>query len=275
MTPLNSALPRVLDPRYPSNRLALAGLVGGVVLGRLRGHGWAGSLKVGLLGFSAWATARELDPDHPQTAALALPAALLPALLARPSRERGVMGLLDVAPALGALSATRVLSASVGLPPAPVDVAALGAMGLAAGGSGAGLPSALLPAAGLALTRRPADRWSPDHLPGLKAALAASALAGLWRGPRSGGVLDAALALGALAVAPDALAPESPRSVTDEGGEPLSAQRLQLARSLAAGSLALGLLGPRRDLRTPLAAALLSLGLRRRDTGKKALPPLR
>ncbi|GAA5501658.1 hypothetical protein Dxin01_01395 [Deinococcus xinjiangensis] len=71
MNPPKSALPRAIDLRYPSNRFAAGGLVVGVLLSR----GWGRALGNGLAGFSAWAMARELDPDYPDTANAALPLA--------------------------------------------------------------------------------------------------------------------------------------------------------------------------------------------------------
>ena len=80
-TPMSSmpslALARSLDLSSPSNQLAVGGSLAGLLLARLSGQSWASSLRAGLGAFTAWAAARELDPDHGQSAAAALAAEAL------------------------------------------------------------------------------------------------------------------------------------------------------------------------------------------------------
>ncbi|MFD1730278.1 hypothetical protein ACFSC4_02835 [Deinococcus malanensis] len=113
-----------LDLRYPSNRYAAGGALAAAVTARLLGGSWADALGVGGAAFLAWATARELDPDHPETATVALPVAAAAAWMGGPGNP---------VPGLAALSAVRVMAGTVGRDPTTVDLAALaGQAGLAA-----------------------------------------------------------------------------------------------------------------------------------------------
>ena len=158
-----AALPRPIDFAYPSNRWAVAGLLGGVVLSRLRGRSWVGSVGTGLSGFAAWAIARELDPDHTQSANVALPLALATSLLSDDQSDAAAMG--DVLAAFTALSSTRVLSATVGQAANAGDQAALGAAAAMCAGAGQ-RAAALLPGAALALSSRQADALTPRRRQG-------------------------------------------------------------------------------------------------------------
>ena len=67
-----SALPRPLDFSVPSNRTAVYGAALFGVLALLLGRGWRQALGVSGSSLLAWATGRELDPDSPASAAVAL-----------------------------------------------------------------------------------------------------------------------------------------------------------------------------------------------------------
>ena len=120
-----SSLSRSVDPRYPSNRLAIAGaLIAGVVTALANSFVLDTGLEpvsaaVGV--FLAWATARELDPDHPSSAAAAMPISLVFLLVVGPASLLVSMGIL-----LG----VRLLAGTVGAPIRPLDI--IGIVGLAA-----------------------------------------------------------------------------------------------------------------------------------------------
>ncbi|GAA5511686.1 hypothetical protein Dcar01_00399 [Deinococcus carri] len=218
---------------------------------RLSGRAWGAALGVGAAGFLAWSTARELDPDHPDTANAALPLAALAALLG---------GEPDLRAEFAVLSGLRLLSATVGPPPSPLDVAALAGQAALAARAGERV-AALVPGAALALSAQQAD--------GVQASWPAAGLAGaaalLPAGQRGQGRSLPAdlLALAALGLVGVLLAPEEVRSRSDDASRRVSAERVRLARLLAAGTLGAGLLGRQTRSLTSLAAAALSVGLRR------------
>ena len=251
-----SALPRPIVPGVPSNRFAVLGAVGATLAARLTGRGWPQALGVGGAAFTAWALSRELNPDDPGSANLALLLSAGAALTRPPT-------LGDLLAAFGTVSALRVQVATVGPPPSDQDALALSVQAGLAGllgnaGSALGTPLALLASA------RTQDRWAaPAWSPW--AALGAVGLAWLLRGadPPRASVGGSALAALALALSAQALHPDPPTSTTDETGERLSAARLTDARALALTTLVLGLLDGGPASTTPLAAAWAATSLRR------------
>ncbi|MFC5847159.1 hypothetical protein [Deinococcus petrolearius] len=259
---LASALPRPLDLTLPSNRYAAAGLAAGTLAPLLLGRGWRSALGTGLAGFSAWATARELDPDHPQTAALALPVAATAALLG------GVPHLLG---SLTAVSSLRVLSATVGHRPSPGDLLALGAQAALSAFAGQ-RAAALIPGAALSLAADAGDRFAPAPEAALYGVAAGVLPPTLRRPGRTEGddkaaenrsVLSDLLSLAALGLSRSLAAPEPVRSGCDLVPARVSAERVQRSRQLALGALGLGLLLRESRGLSPLAAAALAVGLRR------------
>ena len=111
-----SGLPRTLDLSYPSNRYAVGGALVSMLAARALGGTWREAGSVGIGAFAAWATARELDPDHPETATVALPLAAAAGWLGGPGNP--VAGL-------SALSGLRVLGGTVGPNDAALDSLAL------------------------------------------------------------------------------------------------------------------------------------------------------
>ena len=104
-----TSLARAVDPRYSSNRLVVAGsviaalvAVGASALDIDLGFG---PLSAALAVFLSWAVARELDPDRPISAALAMPAAFV-FLLA--------LGEASLIVGTALLLASRVTSGTVG-----------------------------------------------------------------------------------------------------------------------------------------------------------------
>lgn len=247
-----SALPRPIDPSYPSNRLAVAGLLGSAaVSGLLLRQGWTTAARVGLGAFSAWAIARELDPDHSGSAALALGVVGAAALAGAPSLLGG----------MAAMNGTRVLSGTVGPAASLGDALALaGTAGISALGGGGS--AALLPGAALLLSHRQRDRQS--HAQGWTGPLAlALGLLPAARGERARNVLSDVLSLAALGTAPVLLEREAVASRCDQASQTVSAQRLQLSRALALGGVLLGLTRQDSQAGLPLAGAALAVGLRR------------
>lgn len=122
-----TALGRLPDPRYPTNRaimaLALAVAVAGSIFQWLRGAELPESVAWGIgAGFSlflAWALGRELDPDHDLSAFVG--AAL--ALVALPFFDTPSLLLI-----LWLLLVLRIVNRTVGLPARPLD--SLGVLGL-------------------------------------------------------------------------------------------------------------------------------------------------
>lgn len=106
-----SALARIVDVRYPSNRsiVTIAGAGGaGTVLFRFltdAGDPMLWGFRVAVAVFLGWAIARELDPDHPWSAAVAGPLAGLGVAMAVP----------ELGAAAGFLIATRIVARSTGM----------------------------------------------------------------------------------------------------------------------------------------------------------------
>ncbi|ANE43558.1 hypothetical protein [Deinococcus puniceus] len=243
--PPQSALARPIDPSVPSNRFAVAGLLVGVIAARLSGRSWPASLGIGGAGFTAWATARELDPDHPDTANAALPLAALVTLIGGP-----------VNPLAGAsvMSGLRVLAGTTGQVPTPADEAALGVQAGLAALTGERF-SAFVP--GLALL------LSGKVQPQAAALALAPALSPALRPGQGRSVAADLLSLAALGLAATLVAPERISSKADHGGHRLDDDQIRLTRQLAAGALALSLLGRQSRSFVPLAAAAFNVGLRR------------
>ena len=120
-----SSLSRAVDPRYPSNRLVIAGaLIAGVAtaLANLFGLDTGlGPFSAAVGVFLAWAIARELDPDYSVSAAVAMPASLV-LLLA--------IGPASLLVSMGVLLGVRLVAGTVGAPLRPLDI--IGVVGLAA-----------------------------------------------------------------------------------------------------------------------------------------------
>ena len=258
-----SALPRPLDLTYPSNRAALLGTVAFGAATLLLGRGWRHALGVGGAAFLGWATGRELDPDFPVSALVALGLAGT-ASLGQTERGRAHTAPAPL-PGFAALSAVRILSATVGHPVSPQDAAALSIQAGVVALAGSRTP-ALLPAAALALSGAQQDSLRPEASWGAPAALGAGLLPALRRGPapqRPRQMYGDLLSLAALSLSRQITAPETPDSRCDQVPTLVSASRLQASRALSLGALALGLVRRESSALLPLAAACLGTGLRR------------
>ena len=256
-----SALPRPIDLAYPSNRTALLGTLAFGAATLLLGRDWRQALGVSGAALLGWATGRELDPDFPLSASLALGLAGAAGL---GQTERGKPQTAPaVLPGFAALSAARILSATVGHPVSPQDAVALSVQAGVAALAGY-RTSALLPAAALALSGAQTDTLRPEAAWSAPAALGAGVLPTLSRKhaqPRQ--IFGDLLSLAALSLTRQITAPERPNSRCDLVPIRMSASRLQASRTLSLGTLAVGLLRRESSTLVPLAAACLGTGLRR------------
>ncbi len=236
-----SALPRTIDLSYPSNRYAVGASAASALAARLLGGSWAEAALVGVNAFAAWACARELDPDHAQTATVALPLAAAAAWMGRPARPLAAAALL---------SGVRALSGTTGRVDAAVDLPALA--GLTALAALSGDRAAALPVAGAAaLTPGLEKPWvaALALLPGLRATPSASVPATL-------------VALAALLAAPRLAAPEAVTAEADQGGRVLPA-RVRRSRQVAGATVGAAVVAGQAASVLPLAVAALAVGLRR------------
>lgn len=250
MTKTQSALPRAIDLRYPSNRFAAGGFVVGVLLSRSLGRRWPQAVGDGLAGFTAWAIARELDPDYPATANAALPLGWAASVAGGPPNPLG---------SFAALSGLRLLAGTVGLAPTTSDVWTLAAVSTLTALSGERVTAAL-PGTALGLSVAHHDQFSPA--PAAALALAPVLLPSLRANPPSGLPANL-LSLAALATFGPLTQYEAIGSQCDQTPTEVVAGRVKQARQLALGGLAAALALQQTRSLTPLAAAVLSVGWRR------------
>lgn len=229
-----TGLARILDMRYPSNRVAVLVTLAAAIVGFVAGENRV-SAAISLAGasFLGWTIAREIDPDRPLSASISAPIA-------------GVVAWIDLdrghAPALGAifltLVATRVLVRSTGRPPTVVDlvvnlgvVAWLSSVSLA-WAAGVALAVAIVLDTRMEPPAPPRNLWF-GALIGAVATVAAGILwePPLWTAPATAEWVPMVIGLtGALFL----VRPEAVRSYADDGSGPILPHRLTAARLLAA-----------------------------------------
>lgn len=234
-------LGRPIDPRYPSNRvaivvpLAIGILVAALADGSILDRGLEGGIAL-VASFLAWALGREIDPDRTATANVA---AVVGGLLA------GALG----SAALGALyllmATARITTRTTGLPPKVGDlvvhVAAAAFFASTPAGWAAGMVLAAAMARDVALPG-PAPRVQVWY--GAVTAAAVTVVAalrgafGTWIGPD---VVQWALVAAGLVGAVIVLRPESPTSTCDYTPDRVDPVRLQWGRLLVASGLVLAL----------------------------------
>ena len=257
-SPPVSALGRPLDLTFPSNRLAIYGAGASMLLALLLRRSWKQALGISGVAFLGWATARELDPDYPDTAALALGLAGVASAVASFEHKEHAQAVL---PGFAALSSLRLLVGTVGPAPTLPDAAALSVQGGLAAFSGT-RSAALMPAAALGLSTGQQDQLSPAGSWTL-AALGAGLLPWRRSGGRQRSIVSDVLSLAALGLGARLISPETPASDCDHAPRKVAAARLQSGRALSLGALAVGLLRGESGGLIPLAAATLGSGLRR------------
>jgi MFS family permease len=284
-----TAIARPVDPRIPSNRFALFATVLTVVIALVASYATADEPDVlaaigigiayGLGTFLVWAIARELHPDAPRAARLAV-LAYVPAML---------LGAPGPAALLAVLMAVRITVRTTGRAPTRID---LGVLVVLAGVAATSSPG-LIAAAALAWAIHD-DRKLPSPAPDRDHEIAAVAVAAValittvvtasfltgWRAPTLAEL--AWLAIVAVAVAVGRTArPAGIDSVGDHGGAPLHVDRLRRARLLTGVTVGLALVWAGADAipaLAPAAAALVGVAasapglLPRRDLGTATEP---
>lgn len=239
-----TALGRPIDPAYRSNRLAIAGsvltaltvIVGNAVLPSVLD---VSPIASAVAVFLAWAIGRELDPDHPASAAIAMTlsfAAIV--LIGVPSLLLGTAVLLG----------TRLISGTAGTRLRPLDVVVLIAMAAVLGTQSMVLPGAAVLIAGVLVIEHASPR---GILIGLAMGIVstgvavASGTAAVWAMPKGIEWLGAVM-IGAATVA--VIPATRPDSMTDAGDQRLSRGRVTAARiagglTVLAGFIVAGGLG--------------------------------
>jgi hypothetical protein len=202
-----------------------------LAVGWYRG-GWTivDSLLTGVAVFVAWATTRELIPDHPGSASFAMVLALGAAIYAQPSALIAAIALIGV----------RLVAGTVGAPVGNLDIVALGIIGIASGAI------AVLWIVAVAIG---AWIWTAPEVGRLRSVagvvfvvgtgfgIAAAYGLGLTYGRPEAEITATAYVLAATAGAAMLLAsrPTTVVSSTDAGGARIDVARIRLAR-LAAGA---------------------------------------
>lgn len=261
-----SSLSRALDPRYASNRLAIAGaLIVGVAAALANLFGLdigLGPISAAVGVFLAWAIARELDPDHPASAAVAMPASLV-LLLA--------IGPASLVVSMGILLGVRLAAGTVGAPLRTLDV--IGVVGLAAflGTNPIGVVGLGVMVIGVVVDEPRRNRAVLITATAVSAFVAVVLVSGLertWTTPDTAGWIALAVAVAAaVSVIPAA----SPTSSTDRHTGRVLRTRVTAARAAAgsavvAGFVLAGGVGI-AALAGTAAAALTGTGIRRIGAG--------
>ena len=256
-----ASLPRAVDPRYPSNRLVLigAGLAGlAVGVATLFGADLkAGALSVAVAVFLAWAMARELDPDHPASAAIAMPVSFVLVLAVGPPALLVTFGVL-----LG----LRIAAGTVGTPLRPLDSIAVVGLSAALGTSLIGAVGAAAIIAGVLVGEGRSRGGIPTAVMSAIAYAVMTLLSGLdrvWSAPTPAEWFTVGVAVAAtLLVLPAA----APASSTDRHTGTIERNRVTAARVIAGLAILAGLAvagGPGVvAIAATAAAALIAVALR-------------
>lgn len=245
---------RLLDPTVPSNRFAVAGgfiafivALAAEVVGNDGFSLWA-AISIGAGVFLAWAIGREIDPDHSNTAAIAMGLALLAALTGAPSAGVAVVALLAV----------RLLAGTTGWPLTNVDVVVVAV----AASYGATRPEAWGASLALIIGTAVDARAFARPVLARTALVGLAALIGLW----IGGIPDLEFAatdvwwVVAVLVVLGAIVPSPPlSSTTDRGSRVISSDGITAARIAAAAMFLVGVLLGSFTSVAPVGAALASV----------------
>lgn len=258
-----TALGRPIDPAYRSNRLAIAGsvltaltvMVGNAVLPYVLD---VSPIASAVAVFLAWAIGRELDPDRPASAAIAM-ALSFGAIL--------FIGVPSLLLGTAVLVGTRMISGTVGTRLRPLDVVALIAVAALLGTQSMALPGAAILVTGVLVI----ERASPKGiLVGLAIGIVTAGVAvssgadAVWTMP-NGIEWFAAVTIGGATVAVTPAA--RPDSMTDAGDQRLSQGRVTAARitggvTVLAGFIVIGGLGIAAPAAT-VGAALVGIEVTR------------
>jgi hypothetical protein len=266
-----TALGRLPDPRYPTNRaimaLALAVGAAGAIFQWLRGttllEGVNWGIGAGFAVFLAWALGRDLDPDHDLSAFVGAGLALVALVFFDTPPLMVILWLLLV---------VRLVNRTVGLPARPLD--SLGVLGLGAWLTWQGDWIVGLVTAGAFLLDGLLSPPLRYHLFVSGLALVATVVLTVFQGGLvTGSGPTTAVAISSLAIASLFLVvianSSELQAVGDATGEPLHPRRVQAARILALATALLfawwgGAAGVLAML--PLWAAMLGVSLYRLAT---------
>lgn len=230
---LLTSLPRVVDPRYPSNRLVVAGSAVAALLTAVAAFvdvdlGF-GPIAAAVGVFLSWAIARELDPDHPAAALLAMPVAFAVLL---------VVGEASLLLGTAVLLASRITAGTVGTDLRMLDgIALVGLSGLL-GTQSVGVVGLALLVAGVFISGRSTGRSAAVSVASAGAFAAAWAWTGTelaWESPDVAEWATLAVTL----IATVLIIPASPlTSRTDRGTGTVDRTRVTIARLLVGAAVA-------------------------------------
>lgn len=262
-----TSIARLIDLRVVSNRqvalgsLAVAAAAGGYSLTHGESISQAVGLAVeaGLSVFLGWAIARELDPDNPRSALIAL---ILAAMILLTEGRPYLPGVL------GILLAARILVRSTGRPPTVIDLGILVALAAFGARSPEGVPTGLALGAALILDTRLVDPAPRRSLVAGVLALGSTLVAGTyfssfrgsWTTPTTAQWILLAIIIAA--VASTRVLP--PTSTDDRGKIVLSRERLSAASWLSVATVAAALAlvgGPAFAALAAAFAAIVGVGL--------------
>jgi hypothetical protein len=254
---IRSGIGRPLDPRLGSNRIAIAGALLGTVLALIlqwnNGESVsifaAGAMGVGV--FLAWAIARELDPDHPTSATIAV-------IIAAGAIA---FGPFAAGAAAVAMLGARVMAGTVGTHLRPADIVVLTAAAAYAGTQPEAWGAAALLIAAVLVAR-------PRRAGAIAAIFAVSTVAGAaltGATPAPGAPTPLTIALIVTTIVATAISYPARRiaSSTDTGRSPISTTRVTIARVAVASAVVVGsLLGADgAQGMAPATAALVGVAL--------------
>jgi hypothetical protein len=263
-----SSLGRDIDPRVPSNRLAVAGAFTAAVVAGLAG---LFGPEIGLSPVSAaigvflsWAIARELDPDHPAAAAIALPVSLVLLIVLGPS---------SLLVSTGVLLGMRMTAGTVGTPLRPLDIVGIVALSALLGTGMIGIVGVAAMGVGVLVdepNRKRAIAIVASSATVFVGVLLISGVERAWTVPDAAGW--GTLVIGAVAtllVIPAA----SPTSSTDRSTDVLPRGRVTAARVAAGIAVPVGFLlaggAGIAALAGTATAALIGTGIRRIGSGRE------
>ncbi len=231
-----TSLARVVDPRYPSNRLVLIGaLVAGLAVGAAALLGVdpkAGPVAAAVGVFLAWAIARELDPDHPASAAIAIPVSLALSLTIGPSAL-----LVSTAVLLG----LRMTAGTVGTPLRLLDMIGIVGLSAALGTGLIGAAGVAVMAVGIVISEGPEWRSFAIAAAAAIAYASVAAVSGIERTLTAPNTAEW-VAIGLAVVATLLVVPaRTPTSETDRRTGAVVRSRVTVARIIAGLAMLLGL----------------------------------
>lgn len=231
-----TSLSRAVDPRSPSNRLMLIGAgLAGLAVGAATLFGAdlkAGALSAAVAVFLAWAMARELDPDHSASAAIAMPVSLVVVLVVGPPALLVTFGVL-----LG----IRIAAGTVGTPLRLLDAVAVIGLSAALGTSLIGAVGAAAVIAGVLVGEGRSQGGIATTALSVIAYAVVALLSGLdrvWSAPTPAEWITLGFAVAAtLLVLPAAV----PASDTDRHTGTIERNRVTAARVIAGLAILVGL----------------------------------